>query len=115
MMTVALAAVAVPVAGIRTGIKIMKIIFMPPYKSWFKGLGLHHASIALIPCAVGYCLAFMGYVAAGVFVCAGGLWWYASREWGWGVYPPKTFEIMDFVSPAGVSLAGLALIIWQFG
>jgi hypothetical protein len=31
--------------------------------------------------------------------------WYGSREWGGGnAYPPKSFEVMDFISPLAVAL-----------
>ena len=75
----------------------MKLIFMPPYKNWFKGLGLHHASIVLGSVIVAH------FIGVGDFMAIFGIGWYASREWGWGVYPPSTFEVMDFVSPAIVS------------
>lgn len=78
-----------------------KIIFMPAYKNWFKGLGLHHASVVA---ALTLACHFIGIGSLGA---AFGMGWYASREWGLDIYPPRTFEIMDFVSPAIVSITYL--------
>lgn len=35
--------------------------------------------------------------------------WYASREYGNGPKPPATFEILDFLSPAVISVGYLTL------
>lgn len=82
----------------------MRIIFMPPYKSWFKGLGLHHALIIGVAIGIGDMFGF------GPFMAAFGIGWYASREWGWDIKPPKTFEIMDFLSPAMLGAGYLYVI-----
>ena len=77
---------------------------MPPYKNWFNGLGLHHALIVAGVIAV--CHYFgIGTVGAGI-----GIGWYGQREWGLQLGPPATFEIMDFASPAIVSI--LYLFFW---
>lgn len=62
-------------------------------KGWFKGLGLHHALIVAFGILLGY------YIGIGDFMAAFGVGWYACKEYGQQIYPPKTFEVMDFVSP----------------
>jgi hypothetical protein len=80
--------------------KMPKWVFWQPYKSTFKKLGLHHASITLVITAIGHLI--------GLGTCV------LSRD-GWVVrlksrvgrrerYPPKSFEVMDFVSPLIVAL-----------
>lgn len=80
-----------------------KFIFMPPAKGWFKGLGLHHASLTAI------LIAALTTVGLGWFGAAFAIGWYGSREWGWDIYPPKTFEVMDFVSPTVVAVLYLVI------
>lgn len=84
-----------------------KLVFMALYKGWFMGLGLHHACLALVPLGIGLVCAYFDHNVLGAFIASGGFWWYASREYGNGPYPPKKFEVMDFVSPAIVSSAYL--------
>lgn len=72
-------------------------------KGWFAALGLHHARVALIPLSVGLLFTYFGMEMIGTFIASWGAWWYASREYGNGPYPPETFEVMDFVSPFIVS------------
>lgn len=86
-------------------IKMPILVVMPTYKGWFKGLGLHHASLALIPLSIALLCAYLGKPELGAFITAMGMWHYASREYGNGPYPPKSFEVMDFVSPAIISLS----------
>lgn len=69
-------------------------------KGWFKGLGLHHAAIVA---AALYAASPLGWSDAVAYI---GIGWYGSREYGNGPYPPKTFEIMDFVSPL--------IVIWIY-
>jgi|TARA_R110000803_G_scaffold70436_2_gene133362 hypothetical protein len=85
----------------KSRMKMPKWVFWQPYKSTFKKLGLHHASITAVAIGLGHLIApQMGHVMA-VF-CLG---WYGSREWGGGnAYPPKSFEVMDFCAPLAVSL-----------
>lgn len=76
----------------------MKIIFQPETKGLIKALGLHHAAITFVAVIVAHFLGFGDLMAA---FCIG---WYARQEWGSNhLTPPKTFEIMDFVSPATVA------------
>ena len=75
----------------------MKIIFMPPHKGWFKGLGLHHAAIT-----AGF-IAACHLIGLGSIGAAFAIGWYGSREWGPQLGFPKTFEIMDFISPTFIS------------
>jgi len=75
-------------------------------KGWFRGMGLHHASLTFLLIAAGH------FISAGIggFLAVFAIGWYASREYGTGIYPPVFFEIMDFVSPA--IIAGLYLIFF---
>lgn len=85
-------------------IHMPKMIFMPSHKGWFKGLGLHHASIT-----VGWIM--LGWIfGIGWFGGACAIGWYGQREYGNGPYPPRTFEVMDFVSPVLTSLIYFALV-----
>lgn len=93
-------------------IKLPKFIFKLEQKGLFKALGLHHASVALIPALVGLVFTYFGYTVLGAFITSWGFWWYASREYGNGPYPPKEFEIMDFVSPAIVSVSFLVVGVY---
>lgn len=86
-------------------IKMPKFVFKLEQKGLFKALGLHHARIALIPLVLGLVCSYFGYEVLGGFIASWGAWWYACREYGGQTYPPKEFEIMDFVSPAIVSLS----------
>ena len=90
-------------------IKLPKFIFKLDQKGWFRGLGLHHASIALIPLSAGLLLAHFDMETLGAFITAWGSWWYASKEWGGQVALPKTFEVMDFVSPFIVAISFFVL------
>lgn len=89
-------------------IKLPKFVFKLEQKGLFKALGLHHASVSLIPAVLGLLFTYFGYTVFGALISSGGFWWYASREYGNGPYPPKEFEVMDFVSPSIVSVASLA-------
>ena len=71
--------------------------FMPAHKNWFQGFGLHHATITALGILLGH------YIGAGPFMAIFGMGWYGNREYGNGPYPPKTFEIMDFISPTFIS------------
>ena len=82
----------------KSRMKMPKWVFWQPYKSTFKKLGLHHASITLVITAIGHLIG-LGTVFSAVMVG-----WYGSREYGAGTYPPKSFEVMDFVSPLAVAL-----------
>ena len=83
----------------KSRMKMPKWVFWQPYKSTFKKLGLHHASITLVITAIGHLIG-LGTVFSAVMVG-----WYGSREWGGGnAYPPKSFEVMDFISPLAVAL-----------
>jgi hypothetical protein len=83
----------------KSRMKMPKWVFWQPYKSTFKKLGLHHASITLVITAIGHLIG-LGTVFSAVMVG-----WYGSREWGGGnAYPPKSFEVMDFASPLAVAL-----------
>lgn len=73
--------------------KMPKLIVKMEQKGWFKGAGLHHASIVAFGILLGH------YIGIGNFMAAFGVGWYACKEYGPKIYPPKTFEIMDFVSP----------------
>jgi len=75
-----------------------KFIFMPPYKNWFTGLGLHHAAITIA------FILILSFIGLGDFAAAFSIGWYGQREYGLGIYPPKTFEVMDFASPATISI-----------
>lgn len=79
--------------------RMPKLLFWQPYKNLFKKLGLHHASVVAGFTALFSIFGFGEYAA---FFWTG---WYASREWGWDIYPPKVFEVMDFLSPAIVCAA----------
>tara|TARA_R110000772_G_C13310276_1_gene440177 strand:- start:20124 stop:20384 length:261 start_codon:yes stop_codon:yes gene_type:complete len=81
----------------------VKIIVKIEQKGWFKGLGLHHASITLAAIIIGHILGF------GAFMAIFFMGWYASREYGNGPKPPATFEILDFLSPAVISVGYLTL------
>lgn len=88
---------------------MIKFIFNPDQKGWFKALGLHHAGVALITVAVGLlCLHFDMFVL-GAFISAFGGWFYAGREWKEKELRRNGFEIMDFVSPFVVSLIYLGV------
>lgn len=76
----------------------MKIIFMPWYKGWFKGLGLHHALVASGLIAICHYIG-IGDIGAGIAIG-----WYAQREWGLQSGFPEAFEFWDFVSPATISI-----------
>ena len=78
--------------------KMPQWLFWQPYKSKFKQLGLHHASITLVITMLGHLIG-LGNIFSAVMVG-----WYGSREWGGGTYPPKSFEVMDFVAPLIVAL-----------
>lgn len=78
---------------------------MPPYKSWFEGLGLHHAGITAGLIAVCH------YIGIGPVGAAFALGWYGQREWGLQLGFPKTFDIMDFASPAIVSILYLIFAV----
>jgi hypothetical protein len=82
----------------KSRMKMPKWVFWQPYKSLFKQLGLHHASITLVITALGHLIG-LGTVFSAVMVG-----WYGSREYGAGTYPPKSFEVMDFISPLIVAL-----------
>jgi hypothetical protein len=82
----------------KSRMKMPKWVFWQPYKSTFKKLGLHHASITLVITAIGHLIG-LGTVFSAVMVG-----WYGSREYGAGTYPPKSFEVMDFVAPLMVAL-----------
>lgn len=89
-----------------------KFVFKLEQKGWFKALGLHHARIALIPAVVGLLFTYFGFTVLGAFISSGGFWWYASREYGNGPKPPKEFEVMDFVSPAVVSVSSVVIGVY---
>lgn len=74
-------------------IKMPRLIFMPSYKGWLKGLGLHHATVTSLWILLWHLIGF-GHIGA-----LTGVGWYAQREYGRGPYPPKVFEVMDFMSP----------------
>jgi hypothetical protein len=74
-------------------IKLPKFIIKIDKKGWFKGLGLHHASIT-----VGWILLFSLF-GIGWFGCGWAMGWYGCKEYGSQIYPPKVFELMDFLSP----------------
>jgi hypothetical protein len=78
--------------------KMPKWVFWQPYKSTFKKLGLHHASITLGVIVLGHLIG-LGHIFSAVMVG-----WYGSREYGGGTYPPNSFEVMDFASPLIVAL-----------
>jgi hypothetical protein len=83
----------------KSRMKMPKWVFWQPYKSLFKQLGLHHASITAVVILIG------SLVGAGSVMSAVMVGWYGSREWGGGnAYPPKSFEVMDFASPLIVAL-----------
>lgn len=73
-------------------------------KGWFQALGLHHVIVSVVLICVGHKLG-IGSETAGV-----ALGWYASREWGLSSYPPRTFEFMDFISPALICISYWILI-----
>ena len=75
----------------------MKFIVKWEEKGWIKALGLHHAFVALLGIGLGHLFGI------GVFMAIFFIGWYASREWGGGVYPPATFEVMDFMAPVLVA------------
>ena len=79
-------------------IKMPQLVFWQPYKSLFKQLGLHHASITAVVILIG------SLVGAGSVMSAVMVGWYGSREYGGGTYPPNSFEVMDFASPLIVAL-----------
>lgn len=89
-----------------------KFVFKLEQKGLFKALGLHHACIALIPLGLGLVCAYFGFEVLGAVIASWGLWWYASREYGNGPYPPKEFELMDLVSPAIVSLSYFPIVFF---
>ncbi len=82
----------------KSRMKMPKWVFWQPYKSTFKKLGLHHASITAFVIALGHLIG-LGHIFSAVMVG-----WYGSREYGAGTYPPKSFEVMDFVAPLMVAL-----------
>jgi hypothetical protein len=82
----------------KSRMKMPKWVFWQPYKSTFKKLGLHHASITLVITMLGHLIG-LGHIFSAVMVG-----WYGSREYGAGTYPPKSFEVMDFVAPLMVAL-----------
>jgi len=84
-------------------IKLPKFVFKLEQKGLLKALGLHHASV--MAAWVASCH-FMGIGYVGALT---GIGWYGCREYGNGPYPPKEFEILDFVSPLIVGLGYLAL------
>lgn len=86
-------------------IKMPKLVFKLEQKGYFKALGLHHGSISLILLGISLLVAWLGSPILGAFIVSIPFGWYGSREYGNGPYPPKTFEFMDFVSPAIVSIA----------
>jgi len=79
-------------------IKLPKFIVKTDQKGWFKGYGLHHASLTVL------CILLFSMVGMGGFGAAFAVGWYASREYGNGPYPPAVFEVFDFVSPLMVAL-----------
>ena len=83
-------------------IKMPELIVKIDKKGWFKGCGLHHAAIVALVILLGH------YVGFGEFMAAFGVGWYGCKEYGGQIYPPKVFEVMDFVAPAMVSLIYLA-------
>jgi len=66
--------------------------------TWFKNFGLHHASVTAVVIALGHLIG-LGSLMAAIMVG-----WYASREYGGQTYPPKSFEVMDFVAPVLVAI-----------
>tara|TARA_R110002126_G_scaffold226660_3_gene371360 strand:+ start:1481 stop:1765 length:285 start_codon:yes stop_codon:yes gene_type:complete len=82
----------------KSRMKMPKWVFWQPYKSTFKKLGLHHASITAVVILIG------SLVGAGSVMSAVMVGWYGSREYGGGTYPPNSFEVMDFISPLIVAL-----------
>ena len=74
-------------------IKMPKLIVKIEKKGWFKGAGLHHASIVAFGILLGH------YIGLGNFMAAFGVGWYACKEYGPQIYPRPYFEVMDFVSP----------------
>jgi ABC-type antimicrobial peptide transport system permease subunit len=82
----------------------MKIIFKKE-KGWLKALGLHHAAITLIVLSIGH------FIGIGDFLAAFAIGWYGCKEMSGQVFPlPQYFEIMDFISPALVSIIYLVFI-----
>jgi len=84
-------------------IKLPKFIVKTDQKGWFKGYGLHHASLTAL------CILLFSMVGMGDFGAAFAVGWYASREYG-GPYPPAVFEVFDFVSPLMVALIYLVVM-----
>ena len=82
----------------KSRMKMPKWVFWQPYKSTFKKLGLHHASITAVVILIG------SLVGAGSVMSAVMVGWYGSREYGGGTYPPNSFEVTDFASPLIVAL-----------
>ena len=79
-------------------IKMPKLIVNMDQKGWFKGAGLHHASVVAFGILLGH------YIGLGDFMAAFGVGFYACKEYGSQISPPKIFEVMDFVSPGMVAL-----------
>jgi len=84
-------------------IKFPKLIVKIDQKGWFKGLGLHHASIVAFGILLGSLLGIGGFMAAF------GAGFYACKEYGPQIYPRAYFEIMDFASPLIVAIIYLAI------
>jgi len=84
----------------------MKFIFMPSYKSWFQGLGLHHASITLAGILIGFFInPLLGDAMAMFFP---GM--YFGREFKeHEIRSNGGFEVMDFVSP--VIMSSIYLVV----
>lgn len=89
-----------------------KFVFKLEQKGWFNALGLHHASIALIPASFGLLLSYFGYSQVGSFIASGGLWYYLGREYKEHELRRGGFEIMDFTSPAVTSILSLSAILY---
>lgn len=79
-------------------IKFPKLIVKIEQKGWFKGLGLHHASITVA------CILLFSMFGMGHFGAAFGVGFYACKEYGPQIYPRAYFEIMDFASPLIVAI-----------
>lgn len=79
-------------------------------KGWFKGLGLHHASIAIIPLAIGLILLYFNMPVLGAFFSSWGGWFFMGRELKESeIRSSGGFEIMDFISPFIISLIFLVI------
>lgn len=79
----------------------MKIVIKWKEKGWFAALGLHHGLLTAA------CIFIFSLFGVGWFGAVFAIGWYAQREYGNGPYPPKTFEIMDFMSPLIIGLVYL--------